>query len=234
MAENGAGNGERETLLQNQAALESFLKDHPHEAAEVAFLKSIVEPGMKVIDVGANIGVTSIAMAKQVGKKGRVYAFEPHPDYFEILKDNLSSHRLANVSTFELALADRTGKIDFYKKELSSGIVSAEGAQRLEAPCTSIDRFLDEHNPQGIDAINMDCEGSELLVLRGAEKTLRENRLKIFCEIHHDFLSQLGQSVSDIIAYLRNLGFDVHSVSSDELRIGEEFDRPEYIYGRSL
>lgn len=233
MSKNGPDNGETEIFLQNPAAYEAFLKNHPHEAAEVAFLESILKPGMKAIDVGANIGVTSIAIAKQVGEKGKVYAFEPHPRYFAILKENLSSNRLSNVGAFEVALTDSAGKIDFYQKERSSGIVSAEGAQKLEAPCTTIDRFLNEQNSQGIDVINMDCEGSELLVLRGAEKTLRTNKVKIFCEIHHDFLRQLGQSVADIIVYLQNLGFEVHSVAPDELQIGDEFDKPEYIYGQN-
>jgi FkbM family methyltransferase len=225
--------GEAELFLQNASAFGSFLKSHPHEAAEVAFLETILEPGMKAIDVGANIGVTSIAIAKQVGAKGNLYAFEPHPRYFAILKENLASNRLSNVSAFEVALTDKVGKTDFYKKERSSGIVSAEGAQKIEASCTTIDRFLNEQNSLGVDIINMDCEGSELLVLRGAEKTLRMNTVKIFCEIHHDFLRQLGQSVADIIVYLHNLGYEVHSFSPDKLQIGNDFDRPEYIYGHN-
>ncbi len=233
MSKNGLDNGGTEIFLQNPAAFESFLKNHDHEAAEVAFLESILEPGMKVIDVGANIGVTCIAIAKQVGEKGKVYAFEPHPRYFAILKENLSSNRLSNVSAFEVALTDSAGKVDFYQKELSSGIVSAEGAQKIEAPCTSIDRFLNEQKSHGVDIINMDCEGSELLVLRGAERTLRMNKVKIFCEIHHDFLRQLGQSVADIIICLQKLGYEVHSFSPDKLQIGDDFDRPEYIYGHN-
>jgi len=222
-----------EYFLYDSQAFEAFLRDHPHEAAEVRFLQSIVTEGTKAIDVGASIGITAVAMAKEVGQDGEVYAFEPHPRYFTILKENLSSNQLNNVKAFEVALTDRAGKIDFYQKELSSGIVFEEGAQKLEVTSTTIDKFLSEQKVQGIDVIDMDCEGSELLVLRGAEKTLRTNKVKIFCEIHHDFLRQLGQSVADIVEYLQELGFEVRSVSPDELRMGDELDRPEYIYAQN-
>jgi len=232
-AENGHRYRLMEHFLYDSQAFEAFLRDHPHEAAEVHFLQSIVRAGTKVIDVGASIGITVVAMAKEVGEDGEVYAFEPHPRYFTILEENLSSNQLNNVKAFKVALTDHAGKIDFYQKELSSGIVFEEGAQKLEVASTTIDKFLNEQKVQGIDVIDMDCEGSELLVLRGAEKTLQTNKVKIFCEIHHDFLRQLGQSVTDIVEYLQNLGFEVHSVTPDELRMGDELDRPEYIYARN-
>jgi len=55
MSRNELDNGGTEIFLQNTSAFESFLKNHSHEAAEVAFLESILEPGMNAIDVGANI-----------------------------------------------------------------------------------------------------------------------------------------------------------------------------------
>ena len=81
-----------------------------------------------------------------------------------------------------------------------------------------------------IHLINMDCEGSELLVLKGAEKTLRRNKVEIFCEIHHDFLNRLGQSIRDITKYLKGLNFKAHTVSLDDLSMGDNFGNCEYIY----
>ena len=76
----------------------------------------------------------------------------------------------------------------------------------------------------------MDCEGSELLVLRVVEETLSKNKVKIFCEIHHDFLKQLGQSFEDIVQYLHGLEFQVQSVSLNDLKTGNNFENCEYIY----
>jgi FkbM family methyltransferase len=152
------------------------------------------------------------------------------PEYFNILKDNVSSNGLENVKVYELAVTDQVGRAPFYQKELSSGIVFEEGAKKFEVPTTTIDKFLNKERIGRIDLIHMDCEGSELLVLRGAEETLSKNKVKIFCEIHHDFLKQLGQSVEDIVQYLQGLEFQVQSISLNDLKVGNNFENCEYIY----
>jgi len=225
---------EIELFLYDSPGFKNFLKDNPHERGEVKFLESIVKEGMHVIDIGANIGITTVAIAKRIRRRGKLYSFEPVPEYFKILKDNVSSNGLENVKVYELAVTDQVGRIYFYQKELSSGIVFEEGAKRFEVSTTTIDRFLSEEKIGRIDLIHMDCEGSELLVLRGAEESLSKNKVKIFCEIHHDFLKQLGQSVQDLVQYLQGLEFQVQSVSLNDLKMGNNFEKCEYIYAHNL
>jgi len=225
---------EIELFLYDSPAFKDFLKDNPHEAGEVKFLESIAKEGMHVIDIGANIGITTVTIARKIGRRGKLYSFEPSPEYFKILKDNVSSNGLENVKVYELAVTDQVGRAPFYQKELSSGIVFEEGAKRFEVSTTTIDRFLSEEKIGRIDLIHMDCEGSELLVLRGAEETLSKNKVKIFCEIHHDFLKQLGQSVQDLVQYLQGLEFQVQSVSLNDLKTGNNFEKCEYIYAHKL
>jgi FkbM family methyltransferase len=219
-----------EFFLYGSLAFQNFLKANPHEGAEVEFLESVAKEGMTVIDVGANVGITTVTIAKKTGGKGKVYAFEPLPGYFDVLRRNLSANGLKNVEAFELALADRVGRVDFYENELSSSLVSRGSTKKTIVGATTLDNFLSEQNVERIDLINMDCEGSELLVLRGAERTLRKNKVKIFCEIHPDALEELGQSVEDIVEYLQRLGLEVHSVSLDDLKIGNSFESCDYIY----
>jgi FkbM family methyltransferase len=221
---------EMQLFLYDSPAFKDFLKDNPHEAGEVKFLESIAKEGMHAIDIGANIGITTIAIAKRIRRRGRLYSFEPVPEYSNILKENISSNGLENVKVYELAVTDQVERAPFYQKELSSGIVFEQGAKKFEIPTTTIDRFLTAEKIGRIDLINMDCEGSELLVLRGAEETLSKNKVKIFCEIHHDFLKQLGQSIEDIVQYLQGLEFQVQSVSLNDLKTGNNFENCEYIY----
>ena len=221
---------EIELFLYDSPGFKNFLKDNPHERGEVKFLESIVKEGMNVIDIGANVGITTVTVARKIGRRGKLYSFEPTPEYFNILKENISSNGLENVKVYELAVTDQVGRALFYQKELSSGIVFEEGAKKFEVSTTSIDRFLSEEKIERIDLINMDCEGSELLVLKGAKETLRKNKVKIFCEIHHDFLKQLGQSVEELVQYLQGLEFQVQSVSLDDLKMGNNFEKCEYIY----
>jgi len=225
---------EIELFLYDSPGFKNFLKDNPHERGEVKFLESIVKEGMNVIDIGANVGITTVTVARKIGRRGKLYSFEPTPEYFNILKENISSNGLENVKVYELAVTDQVGRVPFSQKELSSGIVFEEGAKKFEVSTTSIDRFLSEEKIERIDLINMDCEGSELLVLKGAQKTLWENKVKIFCEIHHDFLKQLGQSVEELVQYLQGLEFQVQSVSLDDLKMGNNFEKCEYIYAHNL
>lgn len=213
-------------------AFKNFLKNNPHERGEVNFLNLVAEKGMKAIDIGANIGISSVAIATRIGRTGTLYSFEPLPQFFDTLNKNISSNGLENVEAYEIAVTDQTGRVPFYEKGLSSGIVFEEGAEKSEVSTTTIDRFVKEKNIVRVDLINMDCEGSELLVLKGAKETLGKNKVKIFCEIHHDFLKQLGQSIEGLVEYLQSLEFQVQSVSLNDLKLGDNFDNCDYIYAR--
>jgi len=222
--------GEIELFLYDSPAFKDFLQHNSHEAGEVRFLESIIRPGMKVIDVGANIGITSVTIARNIGKDGKLYSFEPVPHYFRILQQNLSSNGIENVEALPVALSDRIGETEFYLKGLSSGVVFEKEDKKTRVSTVTIDSFLQQHEVERIDLINMDCEGSELLVLRGAKETLRRSKVKIFCEVHHDFLKQLGQSIGDLVKYLQSLEFEVQSVSLNDLKVGSNFEKCDYIY----
>lgn len=222
-----------QVFLYDSPAFQTFLKNNPHERREVKFLESIAKEGMNAIDVGGHIGITAVAIARTVCKRGCVYSFEPVPEYFDILKKNLSANKLENAEAFQLAVSDRVGTIDFYQKGSYSSITPQEGAKEFKVNTITIDSFLNHQKVERIDLINMDCQGSELLVLKGAKESLQKNKVRIFCEIHHDLLKHLGQSVQAVIQYLQKLGYEVHSVSLDDLSMKNDFDNAEYIYARN-
>ena len=213
-------------FIYNSPAFESYLEGSSHVKGEIRFLRLFAEEGMVALDIGGRIGVTAVTIAKEVGKRGKVYTFEPVLENFEVLKRNLTINGLKNVKVLQLAVSDRVGRTDFY----GSSIVPKEDAQKTSVETTTLDAFSDKEKLERVDLINMDCEGSELLVLKGAGRTLRRNKVKIFCEMHHDLLENLGQSVQDIVEYLKGLGFQVYGVSLDDLSLKEEIERPEYIY----
>ena len=217
----------------NSSAFKAYLKEHTHEAAEVKFLQSIAEEGMNALDIGGHIGITAITIAKKIGKDGLVYSFEPVPEYLDILKKNIAHNKIKNIKVFNKAVTNRVETSDFYQDGGGSSIVPKEGIEKFSVKTTAIDVFLDEEKIDKIDLINMDSEGAELLVLKGAEKTLRRNKVKIFCEIHHGFLSHFNQSAKDIVDYLQKLNYEVKSVSLNDLSMDENFDKPEYIYAHN-
>ena len=67
--------------------------------AEVAFFRAAIQPGMMVVDVGANIGCHSIAFARLVGPGGRVLAIEPQKQVYQMLVGNVALNHLSHVDT---------------------------------------------------------------------------------------------------------------------------------------
>ncbi len=219
-----------DTFIYNQA-FKRELKEDPHAFGEVSFLESLAEPGMTAVDVGANNGLTTVAIASKVGPSGRVYAFEPVPEYYRSLQANLSRNGIHNAKAYRLALGDRIGRADYYKDGGGSGIVPQDGAEKLSVEVTTLDAFAEEEGLDEIDLISMDCEGSELLVLKGGERTLQAGPLKLFCEIHRGRLEALGQSLTHIVQWLEERRFSVRPLLVHDLDKEVDYEGCTHIFG---
>jgi FkbM family methyltransferase len=171
---------------------------------------------MRAIDAGAHRGVTTVAVAREVGSRGHVYAFEPVPEYCATLRANLSRNAADNASAHQLALSNCRGRIRFYKHGEGSGVTPTDDVEALWVEATTVGDFLGEQETSRIDLLNLDCEGSELLVLEGAEAVLREQSPQIFCEIHHEYLKELAQSVRGIARFLSRLGYVIQPLDVEE------------------
>src|SRR5437868_7779281 len=68
-----------------------------YSESEVAMMRNFVREGSVVIDVGANIGDLTLPLARMAGDTGRVYAFESHPENFNVLCANLALNSIVNV-----------------------------------------------------------------------------------------------------------------------------------------
>jgi FkbM family methyltransferase len=206
------------------------LDSSPHHAGEVRFLRSIARPGMRVIEAGANTGVTAVALAKEIGDTGHLYAFEPVPEHYRTLMENLSRNGITNVSAYRLALSNRAERIRFYQRGGGSGITPSEDGETLWVEATTVTEFLVVQEIGRIDLINLDCEGSELLVLHGAKAVLEKDGPQIFCEIHHGYLKQLGQSSHDVMGYLSQFGYDVRPLQVEDLYAETDIDKCSHLH----
>jgi FkbM family methyltransferase len=207
------------------------LQDNAHHAGEINFLRSIAMPGMRVIEIGANTGVTAVAIAKAIGETGHLYAFEPVREYYLALMANLSRNAVTNTSAYNLAVSNHTGRITFYKREDGgSGITPATGGDMVCVEATTITEFVTVAEIGEINLLNLDCEGSELFVLQGAEAVLARHAPRIFCELHHRYLGELGQSADMIIGYLHQLGYSVRLVQVEDVEAAVDPANCSHIY----
>ncbi len=220
------------SFLFDSEEFQRELKDNLHHAGEVEFLRSVLEPGMHVVEAGANRGVTAVAISREIGEQGRIYALEPVPEFCAELKENLRRNAVRNASVHQIALSDRRGRIRFYKHGGGSGIAPAEDAESIFVEATTISDFLGEQEEARIDFLNLDCEGSELLVFQGARGLLEDHGPQIFCEVHRDYLGTLDQSVSDVAEFLSELGYEVRPIQVENLNAESSIEKCSHLFAR--
>ncbi len=167
-------------------------------------LYSMVKPGKTVIDIGANIGETTLNMAKLIGSTGCVISFEPSTNTYKkclrniALNDTLSNrinlHGFAlgekNESAF-LQIAEQTNR--------GMNFISTSG-EKIEIK--KLDDVLVDEKKVKIDLIKMDVEGYELKVLKGAERLINQHHPKLFIELDNDLLNKQGDSSFALLEWL--------------------------------
>src|SRR5262245_27840684 len=102
------------------------------EGETYAFFEQWLAPGMTVVDAGASIGQYAMLASTQVGPRGRVHCFEPHPGVFRVLTRNLARAGCANVVARRLALAAAPGRRGLFLQPI--GNVGATSFKPADGP----------------------------------------------------------------------------------------------------
>ncbi len=126
-----------------------------------------IKEGDVIIDIGGYHGLYSIAISKQVGPRGKIYCFEPNPDSFRILKENLQENNIRNIIPINKAIYNRSGQFRFFKKKAGSRIVARSFRTNtknsiISVPATTLSEFIKTNHINKVDFIKMDAEGSEI------------------------------------------------------------------------
>ena len=150
---------------------DSLLIEHQYEPLETTIIKELVQEGDIVVDAGANIGYYTVLLSKIVGHKGKVYAFEPDEECFNLLKRNCKENKCYNVVLINKALSEKEGKVKFYvdeKDRASSSILDGSIGQKVIVQATTLDKEVSEP----VALMKMDIEGAELQGLKGGSRLL--------------------------------------------------------------
>ncbi len=178
---------------------------------------STLKPGMAVYDIGANVGFYSLLSSVLVGPSGRVLAFEPLPRNISFLRRHVELNHLSNVSIIERALSDREGTITFEEAASHTmGKIGSGSGGGLQVAMTTVDLLRQHDGAPAPSLMKIDVEGAELMVLKGAERTLRECRPVLFLATH-------GPEVHrDCCAFLRALGYRLSPLSGASVESTDE------------
>jgi FkbM family methyltransferase len=181
-----------------------------YEPFETSLLTAEVQAGMKILDVGANIGYYTLLFSKLTGESGCVYAFEPEPQNFALLRENLSRNGRTNVVASNLAASDQTGEAFLYLSTENYGdhqvYASDDGRQKVLIIMTPLDDCL----TGPIELVKMDVQGFEAHVLNGMRSLIAANpRLTIFTEFWPEGLRRAGSDAAEFLRQLRAFDFEI-------------------------
>lgn len=164
-----------------------------YSGREMDVYAALLQPGDVALDVGANVGVFTIAMGRAVGAGGRVLAFEPQPAIAGMLARNVARHGLAHVEVRREIVAAATGDGMFadivslpQDRPVNFGAIGLhtripeEYGDMVPTAATTVDALGLER----CALIKVDVEGAEAAVVRGASETIRRCRpvLSIECD----------------------------------------------------
>lgn len=151
--------------------------------AERHLLAELARPGMRVADVGANLGYYALLLARRVGPAGRVDCFEPEPSNRALLEKSVQG--LAQVRVHPIALG--AGEATVALEPGINGLISERGS--LPVPLRRLDDVLGpDVDPLKVDLLKIDVDGYEGQVLAGCREILEQARPAIFLELHPELI----------------------------------------------
>lgn len=184
------------------------------ERETMEYLRSRVEPGMTVVDVGANVGYHARLFAESVGSGGRVVALEPNPEVYPILRRNLN--RFPQALALQLAASTVQGPVVLQvPKRITGGarITTAPSQKSFEdsfsqhvVEAKPLNAILSELHLQRVDLLKIDAEGAEVDILRSLGNAL-ETVHEVVCELLPSNLQAFGETPENLLAVLSSGGF---------------------------
>jgi FkbM family methyltransferase len=167
---------------------------------ELDFCLALLREGDVVLDVGANFGSFALPMARRVGPRGKVLAFEPSATTAACLRASAERNGLHWLRVEQAAVGETRGTATLAHgptpelHQLGDGpgeVVAVHALHEVESEL------------RGLRLLKLDAEGFELPILRGGEALLRETRPVILFELRHQ------KAVNrELVSFLRALGFE--------------------------
>ena len=186
-----------------------------YEELEAKIMEEKIETGNIVVDIGANIGLHTLNMARIVGNTGQVFAFEPDPSNFEILKKNVKINNYKNIILEQKAVGDKHGRVTLYQSDnpINHRIFpqTERATNQVQVELTNLDNYFDSDMIDKINFIKIDVEGMEFGVLKGMKNILKNNKkIKILFEFVPKDTIEAGFIPIELLDYLTSNGFKLY------------------------
>jgi FkbM family methyltransferase len=202
------------------------------EKKEQLLVRSLVKPGMTLLDVGANIGKYTKLFSLLTGDTGKVFAFEPDPDSAKKIKELLAKDNLNNVSLANKAVSEKCGTVTLNQFPAEYCSWNSLGRPQMEDPkkagqlvpivgsidveTVTLDEFCHAHGIEHIDYLKLDVEGAEFQALQGANNLLKNRAIRFLqFEISRKMLEGLDTCAKPVFDLLADHGYECHGISNE-------------------
>lgn len=189
------------------------------ETRKLELMRSLLPPRGVFVDIGANVGLHTVTMARHLSDGGRVIAFEPMQENIAHLRRNVALNDLTNVRVEGIALGEQEGTVDLFVPPGHRGgptagtrVQASEGWRKAgTARCRPLDACFEESR---LDLMKLDVEGEEVAVLRGATRVLETHQPVLVCEVTFEVVRRY---VNDVL--IGQMGYRARNVRGfEELR----------------
>lgn len=190
------------------------------EKFETELVRKEIKKGDVVLDIGANIGYYSLIFSQIVGTEGRVFAFEPDPNNFALLKKNIEINNLKNVILIQKAVSDTSIPLTLYLCDYNHAqhriYPSPRCNEKITVESTTIDEYLSKTEFYNkINFVKMDVEGAEYDVIEGMKNTLKLNpKLKLLCEFSPKQIIEHKLTPGKILHQILQCNFKIYPITT--------------------
>ena len=210
------------------------LADEGRDAFLVDVMGACVAPGSVAVDGGAHIGYLTLELARAVGERGYVWAFEPDPGVAGALAANIARNDLGSrVSVVPKALGSSRAEAVLQLSgggEANSLVGPATSRGSVPVEVVALDDELPDIRP---DMIKLDLEGWEVEALGGMRRTLDRagDTLTVVVECNPEALVRAGSSAGELLSVVRGAGLEPWMVLEEERRLvaADRIDGPGYV-----
>ncbi|WP_312146155.1 FkbM family methyltransferase [Brevundimonas sp.] len=188
-----------------------------YEWGTAQVMKTVVAEGMRVADVGANVGMHALLLARLVGEEGKVYAVEPLADLAANLKLAMALNGFhGRASVINVAAGDAAGHA-----LINRGLTSSHSSffpldDALMAGSEMVElATLDDAIPGRVDFLKIDAEGYELNIVQGASRHLSNPDIVVVAEFANSHVGRAGGDSEAWFAAMHREGFSCFLIAAE-------------------
>lgn len=203
-------NGIKIKLRTNSTDLQAF--------ANVWLLEEYRKNGFEIknndviIDIGAHIGLFTTYVS-QYCKRGRIFAYEPIKENFELLNENIRINNLMNVNSKNNAVSDKNGIRKIFLSDDESGhSFYANGDKYVEVNTLTLNEIIEHNGIQKCNFLKLDCEGAEFEILEGLNEQ-HYNKIEKICLEYHLDRDDFGKLI-ELKSKLKKMHFFISDIPS--------------------